>query len=169
MLELDGAEWTNLRHAYGSAEDIPALLSELEVGFGESRESEVWDSLWSALAHQGDVYDASFAAVPHVVRILAKEPSAATFHYFQFPAWIEICRSKQGIGLSEQLAPAYRAALDRIPGLVAQATTRTLSPDLLASSLAAIAASNGNPVVAEAALELQPDVAQRFLGWFFSQ
>ncbi|MFD7105724.1 hypothetical protein [Streptomyces celluloflavus] len=53
-------DWSQLSHAYGSAEDIPALLGRI------SREPkpELWSDLWSALCHQGSVYSASFAALP---------------------------------------------------------------------------------------------------------
>lgn len=52
--------WSQLRHAYGSAEDIPALLDEI----ASAPTPELWSDLWSALCHQGSVYSASFAALP---------------------------------------------------------------------------------------------------------
>jgi hypothetical protein len=56
-----------------------------------------WFDLWSALCHQGDVYSASFAAVPHVVRILALFPSKACFDFFLFPASVEIARHRSDV------------------------------------------------------------------------
>ncbi|GLY15194.1 hypothetical protein Kisp01_22090 [Kineosporia sp. NBRC 101677] len=53
-------DWSRLTHAYGPADDIPALLKQL----GEQPRAELWNDLWSALCHQGGVYDASFAALP---------------------------------------------------------------------------------------------------------
>jgi hypothetical protein len=44
--------------------------------------------------HQGDVYPASFAAVPHVVSALASAPTRAGFDYFLFPACVEVARVK---------------------------------------------------------------------------
>jgi len=71
MLSLADSRWSELRHAYGSASDIPALLEQL-VGLPSSEgNQEPWFSLWSALAHQEDVYSASFAAVPHVIEALS--------------------------------------------------------------------------------------------------
>ena len=56
MLSLESAEWENLRHAYGPATDIPDLLQQLEAFPSDNGRSEPWSSIWSALAHQGDVY-----------------------------------------------------------------------------------------------------------------
>jgi hypothetical protein len=92
VLSLDSDRWAELQHAYGSAADIPALLVELRRLPGSGGEAEPWFTIWSALAHQGDVYSASFAAVPHVIAALAIDPPNADSAYFQFPAWVEICR-----------------------------------------------------------------------------
>lgn len=53
-------DWSQLSHAYGSAEDIPALLARI----ASEPESGLWNDLWFALCHQGTVYSASFAALP---------------------------------------------------------------------------------------------------------
>jgi hypothetical protein len=60
-------------------------------------DADPWEAIWSALAHQGDVYSASFAAVPHVVAALEQDPAQAGSSYFQFPAWVEICRVKNDL------------------------------------------------------------------------
>ncbi|MFF4505294.1 hypothetical protein [Streptomyces sp. NPDC001401] len=53
-------DWRALSHAYGSAEGIPVLFARL----GGAEDDAVWSELWSALCHQGSVYDASWAALP---------------------------------------------------------------------------------------------------------
>ena len=53
-------DWITLKHAYGSAEEIPLLLDQLSA----NAEDDVWNELWSCLCHQGTVYSASFAALP---------------------------------------------------------------------------------------------------------
>ncbi|MER5510770.1 hypothetical protein ABT052_36400 [Streptomyces sp. NPDC002766] len=53
-------DWAALTHAYGSAEDIPGLFARL----GGSEDDKIWSQLWSALCHQGSVYEASWAAMP---------------------------------------------------------------------------------------------------------
>ncbi|MBK3562795.1 hypothetical protein [Streptomyces sp. MBT62] len=58
-------DWSELTHAYGSAEDIPGLFARL----GGSEDDAVWQELWGSLCHQGSVYDASWAAMPTLVDI----------------------------------------------------------------------------------------------------
>ncbi|MFE0462549.1 hypothetical protein ACFW1A_25170 [Kitasatospora sp. NPDC058965] len=48
-----------MKHAYGTAEDIPVLFERL----GTEPNDETWSDLWSRLCHQGGVYSASFAAL----------------------------------------------------------------------------------------------------------
>ena len=166
MLELASPRWKELTHAYGPADDMPALLRGLDDLPPSNGDEEPWFSLWSALAHQGDVYSASFAAVPHVVAALARDPARADGSYFQFPAWVEICRVKGAVVVPDHLGDAYLAALARLPALAA-ASVRPWSPDFLQCVLAAIAASQGQAAIAEAALELSPEVAGEFLVWRF--
>ena len=62
--------WAGLTHAYGNAADIPELLElARRAPAGGSYTDEPWYSLWSSLCHQGDVYTASYAAVPELVAI----------------------------------------------------------------------------------------------------
>lgn len=165
MLSLDSHRWSELRHAYGAAGDTPALLRQLSSLPTSAGDAEPWFSLWSSLAHQGDVYSASFAAVPHVVAALAAAPGKADFSYFQFPAWVEVCRRLKCVPIPEDLEPAYTAALARLPRLVAEAASEPWSPEMLSCALAAIAAAKGAATVAEAVLELSPEVAGQFLEW----
>ncbi|MBO9874465.1 MULTISPECIES: hypothetical protein [Xanthomonas] len=169
MLSLESPRWSELQHAYGSASDIPALLGQLQTVPTSMDGTEPWFTLWSALAHQGDVYSASFAAVPHVVRALAQAPDKADHGYFQFPAWIEICRAKSQTEIPEDLRDAYVHSLAQLPSLVAAASSRAWDPEFLACALAAVAVAKGQPAVAEAVLELTPDVAGEFMEWFFTR
>jgi hypothetical protein len=169
MLSLDSPRWAELHHAYGEASDIPALLEQLQAVPNSQGKSEPWFSLWNALAHQGDVYSASFAVVPHVVSVLASAPLKVDFAYFQFPAWVEICRLKNEIEIPDDLKAAYFDALSQLPNLVATASIREWNSNFMASALAAIAVAKGQPKIAEAALELTPSVAEEFMKWFLER
>ena len=169
MLSLDSQKWSELNDEYGSASAIPALLRRLESFPKSEGRSEPWFTLWSALAHQGDVYPASFAAVPHVVRVLEIAPEKAYSAYFQFPSWIEICRQKRGVTIPEEMETAYFSALGKLPSLVAAAAEREWDATFLACALSAIAVAKGFAPVAEAVQELTPEVADEFLEWSFSR
>jgi len=166
MLALSDPRWNTLNDAYGRASAIPGLLAQLAQQPADDGDAEPWYSLWSALAHQGDVYPASFAAVPHVVEALAAAPETASEVYFHFPAWVEICRHRNGVAVPDDLETAYRAALARLPGLVAQAGGKPWDAGFTACTLAAVAAAKGQHLLAEALLELtSSDTASEFLEW----
>lgn len=166
LLSLENSRWSELQHAYGAASDIPPLLAQLANLPSAGGGQEPWFSLWSALAHQGDVYPASFAAVPHVIEALASDPLKAGFTYFQFPAWVEIWRRKNNISVPEDLAPAYFESLARLPSLVAAASAHEWDAEFLQCALSAIAAAKGEAGIAEVLLELSPEVAVELMTRF---
>ena len=57
----------------------------------------------------------------------------------------------------------------RLPSLVAQAASREWDEGILVCALSAVAAAKGFGNVAEAVLEMTPEVADEFLDWFFSR
>jgi hypothetical protein len=96
MLPLDDPYWSELVHAYGKASDVPELLLALASSTGPKTgyEEEPWYSLWSSLCHQGDVYTASYAAVPHIVKIACEAAPPIDSSFLQLPAAIEVARGR---------------------------------------------------------------------------
>lgn len=66
MISLDSPKWHDLKHAYGSAADVPDLLRRL---YADATDKDALDEAWSSLCHQGTIYSASIAAVPHLVSL----------------------------------------------------------------------------------------------------
>ena len=66
MLNHDDKRWTELKGRYRVPFDPRQLLRRLESGTDIQR---CWQELWQELYHQGDVGEASYAAIPHLVRI----------------------------------------------------------------------------------------------------
>src|SRR5579864_5628045 len=66
LLGLDAVPWATLHHAYGPANDTPGLLRRLERG---DIDETLWEELFSSLAHQGTVYEASAAAAPFLIAL----------------------------------------------------------------------------------------------------
>jgi hypothetical protein len=64
VIELKSPRWSKLRQAYGAATDVPDLLQRLADGDREA----IWE-LYATICHQGTVYSASYAAVPHLAKI----------------------------------------------------------------------------------------------------
>lgn len=71
MIGLDSPIWNDLEDAYGSAEGVPGLLKRL---YANPHDRAAWNDAWSRLCHQGTIYSASIAAVPHLVLIATDLP-----------------------------------------------------------------------------------------------
>ncbi|WP_405817557.1 hypothetical protein OG241_23470 [Streptomyces sp. NBC_01390] len=71
LADLDQMDWSRLRHAYGSAEDVPALLRDLASAVEETA-AEAEQELWSSIVHQGTVYTATAVAVPFLARLVVE-------------------------------------------------------------------------------------------------
>jgi hypothetical protein len=67
--KLDSVNWQRLRHAYGPAEDVPALIRSLDAPAAKTRAAAT-EKLAGALAHQGTLYSASPRAVPFIVELV---------------------------------------------------------------------------------------------------
>ncbi|MER2528674.1 MAG: hypothetical protein ABTR07_12160 [Candidatus Competibacter denitrificans] len=169
MLPLDNPRWATLIHAYGPALDVPGWLNQLATLPSSEGQTEPWFSIWSAMAHQGHVFDSSYAAVPHVIAALATNPKIADMSFFHFPVWVEICRKKGGPQIPPDLERAYLEALQRLPALVAEASYTRREDNSVACLLAAIAAAHGHTAMAEAALELNEEIAGDVLEWIHGQ
>lgn len=166
MLALDSPVWSELQHAYGPASDIPALLSQLSNFPDESEHlAEPWFGLWSALCHQGDVYSASFAAVPHIVAALATNPARATMSFFLLPASIEVARHERAAPLPASIESAYLAALAKLPALAASASRPQWAPEVCTSALAAVAAATGNHLLAQLIINVEASEIPEALEW----
>ncbi len=110
---MNSIEWNTLKHAYGLAGDIPGLLATAEESPpAEHYHQEPWFSLWSSLCHQGDVYTASYAAVPRLVEIARKRRGAVGRECLLLTASIEMNRhSENAPVIPPDLRPQYEAAL----------------------------------------------------------
>jgi len=90
-------DWAQLHHAYGSATDIPALLVDARHASASDRsDAQPWHALWSALCHQDDVYPASYAAVPELVRIAEERRDSGGIEALLLAAAIELQRHGPG-------------------------------------------------------------------------
>ncbi|WP_105969355.1 PBS lyase [Streptomyces geranii] len=69
---IDEVDWASMRHAYGSAEDVPGLLRGLASADPGERESAL-DGMYGSVHHQGAVYDSTLACVPFLLALAARE------------------------------------------------------------------------------------------------
>lgn len=69
---IDEVDWASLRHAYGSAEDVPGWLRSLASAHVAERQTAL-DGLYGAVHHEGNVYDSTLACVPFLASLAAGE------------------------------------------------------------------------------------------------
>ncbi|MER7662831.1 PBS lyase [Streptomyces sp. NPDC096193] len=70
---INDVDWASLEHAYGPADDVPALLYGLASPDPAERESAL-DGMYGAVHHQGDVYDSTLACIPFLLELVG-DPS----------------------------------------------------------------------------------------------
>lgn len=109
MLDLQSPRWAELRHAYGSAEDVPEMLRRIQLSW----DKKAWFDVWSALCHQSDVHTATYAAVPHLVNLLLNEHSLKRrADIYNFVCYSYSCSVlPQAAPCPTDLRPAYDKAL----------------------------------------------------------
>ena len=160
LLPLEDSRWSELSHAYGSGSDIPSLLKRLKSATepAEDYKAEPWFTLWSSLCHQGDVYTASYAAVPHVVDIARQAVGPIAFSFFDFPAAIEVARRKgHGPEIPSDLADDYTAAIASLSDIGCLHSKSAWDRSTVLSAAAAQAVAKGHVDIAEAILNLDDD------------
>ena len=120
--------------------DVRPLLSRLE---NERDTTSVWEELWNELHHQGDVGEASFAAVPHLVRIYRKR-GIEDWNTFAIVAIIELARKDgKNPDVPKWLEEGYFRALRELAEIGAHEVLRTKDPDVTRAILSVVAIDRG--------------------------
>ena len=108
MISLEDARWSKMTAGYKMPFDPRPLLKRLET---EQDTARVWHELWEELHHQGDVGDASFAAVPFLVRIY-QDRGVIDWNTYAIVAIIELARSEdKNPDVPEWIAEDYFQAI----------------------------------------------------------
>jgi hypothetical protein len=114
MLSFDDERWNNLTGSYKTPFDPRASLRKLE---SQHDTATAWKELWEELHHQGDVGDASYAAVPELVRI-RRNGSAAGWNLYAIVAIIELARTEsQNPNLPDWLREDYFRSIQELAQL----------------------------------------------------
>nr|WP_242433371.1 HEAT repeat domain-containing protein [Streptomyces sp. Root264] len=69
---IDEVDWASLRHAHGSARDVPGLLRGLTSAEPVARAAAL-DRMYGAVHREGRVYDSTLACVPFLLALAADE------------------------------------------------------------------------------------------------
>lgn len=162
MLALDDPGWSNLAHAYGPAHDTPELIRRLAETMANSKSdqnSEPWFTLWSSLCHQGDVFTASYATLPHLVQMAISAQHPIDFDFFLLPACIDVARAQgRGPPVPAFLHESYIEGIALLVDAVCVHRGEDWNQDTVVSVSAAIAVAKGHHRLAEALINLDDDL-----------
>lgn len=137
MLPLDSPRWRTLPGGYRVPYDASIALRRMERG------AVVWDELWENLHHQGDVGEASYAAIPQLVRI--STTFASDWNLYALAATIEVERHRStNPALPEWLETSYGAAWEQLVALALRDLAGSPDPLLLKSALSVVALARGD-------------------------
>ena len=111
MIMLDDARWVTLQGGYRIPFDASVPLRKLSDG---AAAEVIWEELWSELHHQGNVGEASYAAIPVLVDI-CKARQLGDWNLFALASTIETCRIQgKNPSIPNWLEPDYHDAWKRL-------------------------------------------------------
>ncbi|CAL9383216.1 hypothetical protein SUDANB176_01102 [Streptomyces sp. enrichment culture] len=124
---IDEVDWASMRHAYGSAGDVPRLLGGLASADAAEREAAL-DGMYGAVHHQGDVYDSTLACVPFLFALAVREEVRDRESLVEL--LVSIGGEEGGDGLHARARTAVRERADVFAGLLgdADAGVRRVAP-----------------------------------------
>ena len=157
MLALDDPRWAEMAAGYKVPFDPRPLLEALASG--RDREA-TWHALWGELHHQGDVGEASYAAVPHLVRI-QRQLGRADWNTYALVATIELARdSGTNPAVPDWLAEGYRQAIQDLAAQALQELPHVTDAESVRSMLGMIAIAKGARVYGRVLVEFTEDEVQ---------
>ena len=197
MLPLDSPRWSRLKHAYGCAAadtsaptgwsaadgfhgyqdipNVPACLRRLEAVPTRlpSDDWEPWDTLVSSLCHQGTIYSASFAAVPHLIDIglRAAARNEIDVGFFLLPTLIEQSRLEGHHPEADaDILSDYTEAILRLHDLAHAVRGHSWPADYAAVVGAAVTVSKGHLQLSKCLLELcEEKTVSEFFDWLYER
>ncbi len=160
MLSYDDPKWTTLAGGRGRAIDIRPLLRRLEA---EPDPEGAWEALWDALHHQGDIGSASFAAVPHLVRI-HRQRGTLDWNTYALIATIELARDgTHNPELPDWARAGYESALRELVFVGLGELPRAQASEAVLSILSVVAIAHGQRVHGRVLLEFDGEELQEIL------
>jgi hypothetical protein len=140
MLSFDDARWDHLTGGYRMPFDPRPSLQKLE---NQQDTAAAWKELWEELHHQGDVADASYAAVPELVRI-HRNGSAADWNLYAIVAIIELARTEPpNPELPDWLREDYLRSIQELAQMGSEDILIATAPNTQRAILGVIAIARG--------------------------
>lgn len=140
MINLEDVRWLNMTGGYKTPLDPRPLLKRLGA---DSDTKEVWQELWNELHHQGDVGDASFAAVPFLVESY-RERGVIAWNTYAIVAIIELARREgKNPDVPRWIADDYFHAIGELAKIGTTEVLQAETPEDVRAILSVIAIEKG--------------------------
>ena len=140
MLNLNDNRWQSLKGGYRVPFDPRPFLEKFEA---EKNTADDWHEFWGGIHHQGDVGEASYAAVPHLVRIYRKR-GILNWDTYAIVATIELARAQgKNPDVPDWLAEDYFAAIQKLAQLGLTELERATDPEDIKAILSILAIWKG--------------------------
>jgi hypothetical protein len=159
---LDDNHWAGLRGGYRIPYDPCRALAALARGEGAVA---AWDELWQNLHHQGDIGEASFAAIPHLVRMQAGS-NVPDWNVYALAGTVELARDRPGNpSLPSELQGSYDSAWAQLMEIGLRDLGRAReSTDV--RCILGVLASKGERSLGQCAIDLTEDERRELLAGF---
>ena len=165
MIKLDDPIWETFLGGYKTAYNASVRLQELENGSDDF--SEIWEEFWNELHHKGDVDIASYATVPHLVRICVKR-EILDWNAFALIAVIEKCRlSGENPTVPDWLKGDYQSSIRLFAEFAAKNFSKEWPKELTQAALSVMAFAKGCSNTGKMLIEVSDDEMSEALGKFF--
>ena len=122
-----------------------------------------WDELWNELHHQGDIGEASFAAVPHLVRIHELR-GVPDWNTYAIAAVIELARdADRNPQVPPDLLHFYEFAWVRLVDIGLRELGQAVDETLVSSILSVVAIGKGQRTLGDFALDFTESERRQLL------
>jgi len=162
LMELNDPRWASLKGGYGVPFDPRPALFQLADG---TDIQGAWGQLWDGLHHQGDVGEASYACVPHLVRI-HEARGMPDWNTYAIVATIDLARDRRrNPTIPAWLGAEYAGAIEHLAGLALRELSRAIDRETTRSMLAVLAIWKGARVHGRVLVELSEDELLELGDW----
>jgi hypothetical protein len=161
-MELD---WSQMTGGYRIPYDPRPTVAKLRL---DPLDPQAWSELWNELHHQGDVGEASYAAVPPLVDACMSGPR--DWNLYALIATIEVERHRHANPpLPDALTDDYAAALLGVRDLALRDLATASDPLLVRSALAVVALAAGDLYLGALLAHLDTgeirELLEQFMAW----
>jgi hypothetical protein len=163
---LTDPKWSTLAGGYRLPYDPRPAISRLAANLDVE---SAWEELWSNLHHQGDVGEASYAAVTALVDLYSSD-NLPQWNLFALTATIEVDRHRKGNpSLPEWLSDDYQLAWQKLAQLALTTLCKTTGSEALQSTLAVVAIAHGNLKLGALIIDLDSseldEILEQYVAW----